>query len=160
MFYKPYNIFAYVISFILLSVGILFDTNFTVIVAVVMFFLWDFIYLKSSESMWGRSIDQALQQTQNIREHISYFLAFYGVLFAILFTQSTEKQTQFLEVCEKSGIPVTLLILPFLLASVSLLFFPIQSAFIFSDSISTAQQCLTFKFIESTGVVISTSTKN
>lgn len=128
MFEKPYNLVVYALSLVLLVAGLLLETNVTAYIAVAIFLAWDIAYLKSKASMLGRTIDQALQQTQNIREHISYFLAFYGVLFAILFTQTTERQSQFLEVCNQAGIPVSFLVLPFLLASIPILFFPIQLA--------------------------------
>ncbi len=126
MFEKPWNLAAYGLSLILLVLGILLRTNLTVIVALLLFVVWDVAYLWSQSAMLGRTVEVALQQTQNIREHISYFLAFYGVLFAIILTQSSERQSQFLEVCAGAGVPLYLLALPFLLASILLLFFPIQ----------------------------------
>lgn len=126
MFDRPWNIAAYVLSLILLILGSALQTNITALIAVSFFFVWDVAYLFSEASMRGRSIDAALQQTQNIREHISYFLAFYGVLFAILFTQPSERQAQFLQICHLAGIPISLLALPFILALIPLLFFPIQ----------------------------------
>jgi hypothetical protein len=50
------------------------------------------------------------------------------VLFAITFTQTPDRQSRFLEICASAGIPLPLLILPFLLASIPLLFFPIRLA--------------------------------
>jgi hypothetical protein len=128
MFEKPWNLAAYCLTLLLLILGAFLRTNITAIVAIMIFVGWDASYLLSKVSMRGRTIDMALQQTQNIREHISYFLAFYGVLFAILFTQSFERQSQFLEVCGNAGIPISLLVLPFVLALIPLLFFPIQLA--------------------------------
>jgi len=126
MFEKPWNIAAYGLTAALLVTGIVLRTNVTALIAVLVFLFWDIAYLSSKTSMRGRSIDAALQQTQNIREHISYFLAFYGVLFAVLFTQPSERQAQFLQICNDAGIPMTLLVLPFLFALIPLLFFPIQ----------------------------------
>lgn len=126
MFERPWNILAYLLSLALLILGAALRTNVTAYGAVGFFLVWDVAYLFSEASMRGRTIDAALQQTQNIREHISYFLAFYGVLFAILFTQPSERQTQFLQICQSAGIPISLLALPFILALIPLLFFPIQ----------------------------------
>lgn len=128
MFEKPWNIAAYGLTAALLVTGIIRGTNVTAFMAVLVFLLWDIGYLLSKRSMHGRSIESALQQTQNIREHISYFLAFYGVLFAVLFTQPSERQAQFLQICNDAGISTTLLVLPFLFALIPLLFFPIQPA--------------------------------
>jgi len=128
MFEQPWNLAAYGASLILLLLGPLLGTNVTVLLALALFLGWDVAYLRSTSSMRGRTTDLALQQTQNIREHISYFLAFYGVLFALLFTQLAERQAQFVEVSRSAGIPIPLLVLPFLLALIPLLFFPIQLA--------------------------------
>ena len=139
MFEKPWNLAAYGLSLILLVLGILLRTNLTVIVALLLFVVWDVAYLWSQSAMLGRTVEVALQQTQNIREHISYFLAFYGVLFAIILTQSSERQSQFLEVCSGAGVPLYLLALPFLLASILLLF--LMSAFGGKADIKNRQNC-------------------
>ena len=142
MFEKPYNLALYGVSLVLLVLGIFLETNLTAIIAVAAFVTWDIGYLLSRVSMRGRTIDLALQQTQNIREHTSYFLAFYGVFFAILFTQSSDKQSQFLKICAEAGIPLTVLVLPFLLVSIPILFFPIQLAKGDTDKPSSALKAL------------------
>ena len=142
MFEKPWNLAAYVLSFLLLVLGAILQTNLTAIAAVALFLAWDVSYLLSKASMQGRTIEGALQQTQNIREHISYFLAFYGVLFAVLFTQPAERQSHFLEVCRQSGIPIPLLVVPFILALIPILFFPIQLAKRNSDRASGSLKAL------------------
>ena len=126
LFERPWNIAAYTLTLILLVLGPVLRTNLTALLAVLLFLGWDVAYTRSSTASRGRTIEGALQQTQNIREHISYFLAFYGVLFAILFTQSSERQTEFLEACRLAGISMNLLAMPFVLSLIPLLFFPIQ----------------------------------
>lgn len=128
MFERPWNLAAYGTSLLLLVVGTLAGTNWTVPVAIATFAAWDAAYLRSASSMQGRTIDVALQQTQNIREHLSYFLAFYGVIFAILFTQPSERQARFVEISREAGIAPWLFAVPFLLVLLPLLFFPIQLA--------------------------------
>lgn len=75
MFDKPWNLVAYGLSLLLLVLGIVLRTNVTVVLAVLLFVAWDGAYLRSQRSMVGRSVEVALQQTRNVREHISYFLA-------------------------------------------------------------------------------------
>ena len=142
MFEKPYNLLLYLVILLLLCGGVWLETNITVIFAVLLFVAWDVGYFLSTTSIKGRTIELALQQIQNIREHISYFLGFYGVLFAILFTQSIEKQTQFLNVCNEIQLGLFLVVLPFVLAIVPILFVPIQLARGSSEEPSDALKAL------------------
>lgn len=142
MYERPWNIAAYALSLGLLVLGPVLQTNVTAAAAVGLFAAWDLGYLLSHVALRGRTIEVALAQTQNIREHISYFLAFYGVLFAILFTQAPDRQAKFVEVCASAGIPLTLLVLPFVFALVPLLFFPIQLARREADETSAALKAL------------------
>ncbi len=142
MYERPWNIAAYAASLGLLVLGPVLRTNITAAAAVGLFAAWDLGYLMSRVALRGRTIEVALQQTQNIREHISYFLAFYGVLFAILFTQSAERQAAFVGVCQSAGIPLPLLVLPFIFALVPLLFFPIQLAQREADEASSSLTAL------------------
>ena len=142
MFEKPYNLLLYLVILLLLCGGVWFETNLTVILAIVLFIAWDFGYFLTVTSIKGRTIELALQQIQNIREHISYFLAFYGVLFAILFTQSMEKQTQFLKVCNEINLGLFIVVLPFILAIIPILFVPIQLARSSSEEPSDALKAL------------------
>jgi len=142
LFEKPYNLLLYLVILLLLCGGVWFETNLTVILAIVLFIAWDFGYFLTVTSIKGRTIELALQQIQNIREHISYFLAFYGVLFAILFTQSMEKQTQFLKVCNEINLGLFIVVLPFILAIIPILFVPIQLARSSSEEPSDALKAL------------------
>jgi hypothetical protein len=126
MFHSAWNLAIYVSAAALLALGTVLGTNITAFVAVAIFLLWDVTYALSSSSFSGRSVDAALQQVQNAREHISYFLAFYGVLFGVLFTQESVRQREFLELCRASGVSMLLLVIPLLLATVPLLFVPIR----------------------------------
>lgn len=126
MFHDAWNLAVYLSAAALLALGAIFETNVTAAVAIAVFLLWDAAFALSPSSFSGRSIEDAQQQIQNTREHISYFLAFYGVLFGVLFTQEPERQQQFLELCRSSGVPLTLLVIPLLLATVPLLFVPIR----------------------------------
>ena len=66
----------------------------------------------------------------------------YGVLFAILFTQTPDRQAKFAEICTSAGIPLALLVLPFVFALIPLLFFPIQLAEREADETSAALKAL------------------
>ena len=126
MFHGGWNLSIYLLAAALLALGVLLGTNITAVVAIAVFLLWDATYAMSSSSFSGRTIEDAQQQIQNTREHISYFLAFYGVLFGVLFTQQSERQRQFLELCQGAGVSLALLVIPLLLAAVPLLFVPIR----------------------------------
>jgi hypothetical protein len=126
MFHGGWNLAIYLSAAALLALGVLLGTNVTAAIAVAVFLLWDVAFVMSSSSLSGRSIQDTQQQVQNAREHISYFLAFYGVLFGVLFTQDSERQHQFLELCRGAGVSLTLLVIPLLLATVPLLFVPIR----------------------------------
>ena len=142
MFEKPYNLGLYLLVLLLLWAGVWFQTNFTVVAALALFIAWDVGYFLIVTSNKGRTIELALQQIQNIREHISYFLAFYGVLFAILFTQPAEKQTRFLNVCSQIHLGLFVVVLPFVLAIIPVLFVPIQLSRSSSDEPSDALKAL------------------
>ena len=126
MFHRGWNLAIYLSAGALLALGVLFKTNLTAVVAIAVFMLWDVAFALSPSSFSGRSIEDTQQQVQNTREHISYFLAFYGVLFGVLFTQESERQHQFLELCRSSGVSLPLLVIPLLCATVPLLFVPIR----------------------------------
>ena len=126
MFHGGWNLAIYLSAATLLALGVLLGTNVTAVVAIAVFLLWDATYAISSSSFSGRTIEDAQQQIQNTREHISYFLAFYGVLFGVLFTQQSDRQQQFLELCQGAGVSLALLVIPLLLAAVPLLFVPIR----------------------------------
>jgi hypothetical protein len=128
MFYSGWNLAIYFSAATLLVLGVVLQTNVTAIVAIVLFLVWDVAFVVSPSSFYGRSIEDAQQQIQNTREHISYLLAFYGVLFGVLFTQESARQQEFLEMCRNSGVPLSLLVMPLVFAAVPLLFVPIRAS--------------------------------
>src|SRR3972149_1066266 len=92
MFEKPWNLAAYVLSFLLLVLGAILQTNLTAI--------------------------------------------------PVLLTQPAERESHFLEVCRQSGIPIPLLVVPFILALIPILFFPLQLAKRNSDRASGSLKAL------------------
>jgi hypothetical protein len=126
MFHRAWNLSLYFGAALLLAAGALLETNLTALVALLAFLAWDVGFACSAAAFAGRSVEDVQLQVQNAREHLSYFLAFYGVLFGVLFTQSPERQREFLQLCEAAGISPTLLVVPLLLATVPLLFVPIR----------------------------------
>ena len=128
MFQTAWNLAIYAAAGILLVASVLLKTNLTAVLALGIFIAWDVAYVFSATSFRGRTIDDAQQQVQNVREHMSYFLAFYGVLFGVLFTQGPDRQLQFVELCRAAGVPVALLVLPMVLGVLPLLFVPIRVA--------------------------------
>jgi len=142
IFEKPWNLALYALSLALLALGPLLRTNWTAAAAVAAFLAWDAAYFRAGDSMHGRTVDLALQQAQNMREHLSYFLAFYGVLAGVLFTQPAVNQARFLAAADRAGIGTPLLVLPFLLASTAILFVPIQPADVDTGQPSAALKAL------------------
>lgn len=128
MFQSAWNLAIYGAAGLLLAAGVLLETNVTAVLALGVFVAWDVAYVISGTSFRGRTIEDAQQQVQNVREHMSYFLAFYGVLFGVLFTQGPDRQAQFLELCRAAGVSTVLLVLPMVLAVLPLLFVPIRVA--------------------------------
>jgi hypothetical protein len=59
-----------------------------------------------------------------------------------MFTQAPDRQAKFVEVCTSAGIPLALLVLPFVFALIPLLFFPIQLAQREADETSAALKAL------------------
>lgn len=128
MFQSAWNLAIYAAAGLLLAAGVLLETNITALLALGIFIAWDVAYMLSATSFRGRTIEDAQQQVQNVREHMSYFLAFYGVLFGVLFTQDPVHQSQFIELCRAAGVSIALLVLPMVLAVLPLLFVPIRVA--------------------------------
>lgn len=83
-------------------------------------------YFKSKEAFYKRTCDNLSTQIQNQRTHLSYFLPFYGILFGILFTINREQQVRFLNLCNDASVPIFMLVIPLVLASIPILFVPTQ----------------------------------
>ena len=128
IYYSSCNIGVYIATVILLMIGAIFETNVTLLIGIFIFIVWDIKFFSQKDTFAGRTIEIALQQIHYIREHISYLIAFYGVLFGILFTQQNERQLEFLRLVRASGVEISLLVIPLVLATITLLFVPIQVA--------------------------------
>ena len=142
MYEGVWNIGLYLLATALLAVGVFLETNITAILGVVLFAAWDIGYFRTPGAFAGRTFDSALQQIQNIREHISYLMAFYGVLFGILFAQGSTRQSEVIELVRGSGIPIWLLVVPLLSAAIPLMFVPIRLAGSGDQSPSAALRAL------------------
>ena len=127
MFVRPYNLICYAIVFTLIVVGTLIKTNATAYLGVLIFLLWDVSYYFSKSGFEGRNVSDLSNQIFAARQYISYFLPFYGVLFGILFTLESESRQSFFTLASSAGISVWILVSPFLLSAIPIMFFPIQT---------------------------------
>ena len=83
-FSQPYNLVVYFISATLLFIGLLTGSLIPLYIAWGIFTIWDVGYLIDTKSSHGRDATNMLSETTVARQHISYFLPFYGVLLAYL----------------------------------------------------------------------------
>lgn len=123
---SPFNIGIYLLSTLLLFFGYIFSSDVYAAIAIAIFFIWDYGYLKSKTGFNNRNFNELSKQIVNVRKYLSYFLPFYSVLFGILLAINSENRVRFFSLCYTAGIPTWLLVIPFIIASVSILFVPIQ----------------------------------
>ena len=126
MFEGRHNMVLYAFVTALLYLGVWWETEVTLWIAVALFFVWDVGYARNSRSFAGRDIDNLLSQVNTARLHMSYFLPFYGVLLGILFTLDVAEQQRFYALLAKADLTMGLLMLPLVIASLGILFIPIR----------------------------------
>lgn len=128
MYAGIHNVFLYILTAVNLLLGTLIGTNITVIIQLGMFLLWDYGYFRKKQSLKGRSPGTTVEHVGLLTTWVSYFVPFYGILFGLLFVTNPTKQNEFLELCKGAGIPIWLLLVPFVFASLAAIFVPIQIA--------------------------------
>ena len=120
------NLIMYLVPFVLLGVGVFTKTNWTILLQCFVFIAWDIGFLLGSNSFSNRSVEQVSAHINRSSAFISTFLPFYGVLLGFLFVLEPIKQKAFVSLLEHSGINIWLLLLPLILLSFGLFFFPIE----------------------------------
>ncbi len=146
VFHRPLNLLVYTGAAVLWVAAVILDTNWTAAVAVVGFLGWDLAFLLSRDAYMGRDPANLVAQAHHAREHVSYFLPFYGVLFGYLFASGPESRQAFVDLLARAGISGTLLLLPILFASTAILFIPIQ---ISTDANTTTRSAKALFFVTS-----------
>lgn len=129
---------------LLLCIGVVLRTNLTFFVVAIIFLLWDIAFLKSPNALAGRNQENILSEIRAMDTYMSYFIAIYGILFGILLALDESHQQSLFRLISSSGIPLWLLLTPFVLASVTMLFIPIQLVDESTNEISTSLRYLLF----------------
>ena len=128
LFARSANGFVYLAAIVALAAGVAWKTTWPVVSVCLLFFVWDTAYLSSKQHFSGRTIQTIFTDIDAARTQISFFLPFYGVLFGILFTLEPVKQRSFAALLADANVSAALLAVPFVLASVGMLFVPIQAS--------------------------------
>jgi hypothetical protein len=115
----------YVASVSFLFIGSATGAMWPLAAAVIMFTVWDFIWILCRDG--DRNAQEMLDSSTRARTYMSYFVAIYGTgIFFILRLSSEPDRAAALLLLDKSGVPGWLLIAPFILCAVAMLFFPIK----------------------------------
>lgn len=116
---------CFLTSALLLFLGYHYETEVTVFFAVVLFVVWDALFVLDSQSYTGRDATFTIQQVVQARSYISYFIPFYGIMFGILLSDAG-KLKYFSEILVKTSISPAFLLMPFVVAIIVMLLFPLQ----------------------------------
>lgn len=122
------NVLFYFLMAVNLTIGTLLKTNIPLVVQLVLFVLWDYGYFHNRQSITGRPPLATVEHVGLVTTWLSYFVPFYGILFGILFVADTARQKEFLLLCQEAGVPVWLLLIPFMFAALTSIFIPVQLA--------------------------------
>jgi len=119
-----------VVSLYVLSIGCLILGPWTgqvwpLIVALVVFTLWDGFWLLTNDD--DRNAQEMLDTSTRARTYMSYYIAIYGaaIAFILPLSDSTQRAAA-LALLTASAVPGWLLIAPLVLCSVAMMFFPIK----------------------------------
>ena len=126
MYKGPYSVVLYSIALACL-IGVAYGkVNYSAVVAMgVLFFVWDAGFVLHPQSFVGRDTKQILEHCRDAETLMSYFIGFYAVVFAILFTEA-DKRTAFLQACRQADVRLPLVGAPLVLACIPMLFIPVQ----------------------------------
>lgn len=115
---------AYVIAFALLVVGTITRSICPLYVAIIGFTLWDVLWVVYGAP--DRTAQETLDSTTRARTYMSYFVAVYGAGLAyFLLHLAEDQQAKVLQIISNAGVPKALILLPFALQAIAMLFFPI-----------------------------------
>jgi len=126
VFEKPWNLVVYGASAVLLAAGVYYGTNLTLVAMAAMFFVWDLTFAISQRAYTGRSPAGVLDVVTVGREYLSWYMIFFGLFFGLVLSGKVGERENFIQLSIQAGIPLYLLLLPFVFVAVSGLFVPIQ----------------------------------
>ncbi|MFZ3201378.1 MAG: nuclear transport factor 2 family protein [Candidatus Acidiferrales bacterium] len=115
----------YVVSFALMVLGPYLRKLWPLAVAVIIFTAWDLCWVWCDPL--DRTAKEILESSARARTYMSYFVAVYGAGLAyFLLRMGSTEQGQVFTIIRNAGVPMWLLIIPFALPTVAMLFIPIQ----------------------------------
>jgi uncharacterized protein len=115
----------YFLSLVLMVLGPFSHSFWPLAAAILVFIVWDlgWVWCKPRD----RTAKEILESALRARTYMSYFLAVYGAGLAyFLLRMGSADQGQVFAIIHKAGVPIWLLIVPFALLTVAMLFIPIQ----------------------------------
>ncbi len=125
MFQQPYNLLVYSAALVVLLLGVWCGTTIPLFFQCTLFLVWDLLFAISRNPKDSEDRDTAITRSTTIGTLLSYFFPFYTILFALIFVTEKAKQTAFLELCIQANVPMWLLLTPFVLSSINLIFVPV-----------------------------------
>ncbi len=144
IYYLPYNVVVYATAAVALVIGACTGSLLPLFIQCFMFFLWDMSFVLGAWPLDEEPVNVAVTRSITIRTLTSYFFPLYGILFGLLFVIEHAKQTAFLNLCSRAGVPMPLLLMPFALSSVNLLFIPVAVSRKGKDHVSPAFRGMLF----------------
>ena len=126
-FYSDWRpvIAAYVVASLLLALGFVTGAIWPLGVAIVGFALWDLLWVTSDAP--DRTAQEAIDSATRARTYMSYFVAVYGAALAFFLLRLGESQQRdLILLARNAGVPLPLILLPFVLQAISMLFLPIR----------------------------------
>lgn len=115
----------YIVSLVLLVLGPWTGHVWPLILALVIFTVWDVFWLFANDA--DRNAQEMLDTSTRARTYMSYYIAIYGAAIAFILPLSDTAQRQAaLALLTGSGVPGWLMIAPLVLCSVAMMFFPIK----------------------------------
>lgn len=116
---------AYSFTFILMLFGPLLHSLWPLWLGVALFTVWDLGWIACQPV--DRTAQEIMESSARARTYMSYFVAVYGAGLAyFLLRMGSQEQAQVFTIMRGAGVPILLLVSPFALPTVAMLFFLIQ----------------------------------
>ncbi|MGA8761334.1 MAG: hypothetical protein WB562_00440 [Candidatus Sulfotelmatobacter sp.] len=127
MYKGPYCLILYLFALASLIAGAYYRVNCTVYLMALLFLAWDGVFILRDDSFIGRDTEKILIHSRDAETLMSYFIGFYAVVFAVIFTEDA-KRNAFLQACSQAHISPCLVGAPLVLAAIPMLFIPVEFA--------------------------------
>ena len=111
--------------FVLLVVGTIYRVLWPLYAAVAIFTVWDLLWILCSPP--DRNAQEILEASARARTYTSYFVAVYGAALGyFLLRMGSNEQAEVFAIVKNAGVPLWLLLAPFVLPAIAMLFFLIR----------------------------------